>query len=319
MEPARPIISVIVAAYNADQYLRRCLDSILAQTFTDFEVILIDDGSTDDTGRIADEYASKDARFQVMHQENKGIAATRQIGLDAAAGEYTIHADADDWMDPDILKTLYTCAVEEHADMTFCDFLVIHSKDIIEYRSQKPKSLDHTQLMGQMLFDLHGVLWNKLVRTSVIREKGIRFLEGMNFAEDQYFILRLLSHDIKVAYVPKALYNYDHTQNNASFCNRGITAVDRMFPLELIAEYTDITPIQDYYDKAVFHAAFEYLYEPDELCPDYQAVFNKHIASYRRVKGYPFRAKLFVLLRVHGIRLPLREIKRLWKRITRSE
>lgn len=316
---SNPRISVIVAAYNADQYLGRCLDSIIAQTFTDFEVILIDDGSTDDTGRIADGYASKDTRFRVLHQENKGIAATRQIGLDTAAGEYTIHADADDWMDPVLLETLFDSTTKEEADMAFCDYLVVHASGITDYRSQKPDSLNHTQLMGQMLVNLHGALWNKLIKTSKIREYGIRFLEGMNFAEDQFFVLRFLSHDVKVVYVPKALYHYDHTQNESSFCNRGIPAVDRMRPLELIAKCTDITPIQDYYDKAVFRVAFDYLYEPRKFCPNYRSVFKKHISSFRRVKGFPFRTKLLVFLRLYGIRLPLNEIKRFWKKFSGHE
>ena len=318
MESA-PKLSVIIPAYNAEKYLQRCLDSFAAQTLKDFEVIVINDGSQDATGQIADGYARKDPRFHILHQKNKGVAAARQAGLDVASGEFTIHADSDDWVDSNMLEVLYGTAIREHADMVFCDMQIIHPGGIVEHRIQKPKSLNSIQLMGEMLFDLNGSLCNKLIKRSKLREFDINFVKGMDIAEDQYMTLRLLAHDIKVAYVPEEFYHYDHTQNETSYMNRGMTAYDRIRPIEMIAEYTDITPVQDYFDRAVFHIAFEYLYEPQRLCPDYQAVFKKHLASYRRVKGYPFRAKLFVLLRVHGIRLPLNEIKCLWKKLTCHE
>lgn len=319
MTQGKPRISVIVPAYNAELYLERCLNSFADQTFTDFEVIVVDDGSRDRTGQIADDFAAKDTRFRVIHQSNQGVAAARQAGMNAASGEYTIHADSDDWVDADMLEILYQTAKQEQADMVICDMLIVHPENITEHRIQKPRSLDSIQVMGEMLFDLNGSLCNKLIKRSRLREFGIDFIPGMNCAEDQYMTLRLLAHGIKVAYIARPFYHYDHTQNESSIMNRGMLASERIRPIEMLADYTDISPIQDYYDKALFHAAFEYLYEPTRLCPDYQAVFKKHIASFRRVKGYPLRAKLFVLLRVHGIRLPLREIKRLWKRITRSE
>lgn len=314
-----PKVSVIIPAYNAQRYLERCLDSFVNQTFKDFEVYVVDDGSSDQTGQIADSFAEKDSRFRVVHQDNQGVAAARQAGLDNASGEFVIHADSDDWVDSDMLEVLYQTAKQEQADMVICDMLIVHPGNIIEYWNQKPSSLDSIQLMGEMLCDLHGSLCNKLIRLSRIREYGIRFLEGMDFAEDQFFVLRFLSHDAKVVYIPKALYHYDHTQNESSICNHGIPAVDRMRPLELIAESTDITPIQDYYDKAVFRVAFDYLYEPRKLCPNYRSVFKKHIASFRRVKGFPFRTRLFVFMRLYGIRLPLNEIKSIWKKFTGHE
>ena len=314
-----PKVSVIVPAYNAEKYLQRCLDSLAAQTLKEIEVIVINDGSKDSTSQIADAFAQKDTRFHILHQSNKGVAAARQAGLDIASGEFTIHADSDDWVDSNMLEVLYGTAIKEQVDMVICDMLIVHPGDIIERRVQAPKSLDSIQLMGEMLFDLNGSLCNKLIKRSKLREFNINFVKGMNCAEDQYMTLRLLAHKIKVSYVAEAFYHYDHTQNEASIMNSGMTAYDRIRPIEMIAEYTDITPVQDYFDRAVFHIAFEYLYEPKRLCPDYQAVFKKHIASFRRVKGYPFRAKLFVWLRLHGIRLPLNEIKDFWKKITRHE
>lgn len=308
-------VSIIIAAYNAEKFLPRCLQSITSQTFQDFEVIIVDDGSTDTTSKIADDYADKDARFRVIHQKNQGVAVARQVGLEHAIGEFTIHADADDWMDPDMLEQMVRCAKDNQADFVFCDFYIVHSGDIIEYRTQTPVSTEPITVMGLMLFDLLASLWNKLIRRSIIVESGICFTPGMNIGEDQIFILKILSHHPRVAYLNQAFYHYDHTQNENSLCNRGVYAKERIIPLEMIASYTDIAPIQTYFDRAVFHIAFEYLYEPKELCPDYPAVFKTHRPSLWRVKGYPIHAKLCVLLRAYGVFLPMNEIKSFWNHL----
>lgn len=102
-----PKVSIIVPVYKAEGYLHRCVDSILAQTFTDWELLLIDDGSPDRSGEICDEYAQKDSRVRVIHKENGGVSSARQRGQDEACGEYTIHVDPDDWVEPTMLEELY--------------------------------------------------------------------------------------------------------------------------------------------------------------------------------------------------------------------
>ena len=310
-----PKISVIVAAYNAEKYIRRCLDSILAQTMPDFEVIVVNDGSTDGTPAILEEYASQDSRIKVLHKENGGVASARQAGMDAARGEYSIHIDSDDWIDPEMLGEMIESAETNHADMVFCDFYYIHPGNIVEYRSQQPKSLDSLLLLGQMMFDLNGSLCNKLIRRDLLQKYNIHFIRNMNMAEDQYMVLRLLAHEISVSYIPKAYYHYDHTQNDDSLCNSGIYAADRLRPLELISSYTDISPVQEDFDKAVFHLAFEYLYEPISLCPDYGHVFKKHRKAISRAKGFPLYTKVLIFLRIYGVRLPLKSAKKFWKSV----
>ena len=98
-----PLVSIIVPVYKAEQWLHRCVDSILAQTMTDFELLLINDGSPDKSGEICDEYAAKDSRVRVFHKENGGVSSARQMGLDNVTGEYVIHCDPDDWIEPNML------------------------------------------------------------------------------------------------------------------------------------------------------------------------------------------------------------------------
>lgn len=155
-----PKVSIIVPVYKAENYLHRCVDSILAQTFTDWELLLVDDGSPDRSGEICDEYASKDARIRVFHKENGGVSSARQKGLDEAVGEYTIHADPDDWVEPMMLEELYKRAKEDDADMVICDYYMNDGKNQT-YITQKPTVLDRKTVLGELLFQqLHGSCCN---------------------------------------------------------------------------------------------------------------------------------------------------------------
>lgn len=117
-----PIISVIVPVYNVEKYLPRCIDSILAQTFTDFELILVDDGSPDNCGAICDEYAAKDKRVRVIHKSNGGVSSARNAGLDAASGEYVTFVDSDDYIAEDRLKQMHSSIFESKADIAVAGF-----------------------------------------------------------------------------------------------------------------------------------------------------------------------------------------------------
>lgn len=308
-----PKVSVIVPAYNAEMYLERCLNSIAAQTMPDFECIIVDDGSKDRTGEIADDFAKKDSRFRVVHQENGGVSVARQTGVDTATGIYTIQFDADDWVEADILQEMLAAAEPNNADMVICDIYSITNKGEA-YESQQPIQMDRNVVWGLMMQpQLHAALWNKLIKRECYQIFGIRFVPGM-LMEDQYICLSLLSHPIEIAYVPKALYHYDKTQNPHSFVNTGISPEIRLWPLDLIAASTDISEVQDYFDQAILYIAYEALFFPKEQCPDYPELFKKHLPSIRRAKGFPFRVKLLVWLRIHGINIPIRSIKKLFGR-----
>lgn len=302
-----PAISIIVPAYNAEKSLRRCLDSITGQTFRDFEVLIIDDGSKDTTGTIADDYASRDSRFTVRHKQNGGVAAARQDGIDRVRGEYTLFVDSDDFILPETLQELYYAATSQHADLVICDFNLIRNNKA-EYWDQHPESMKWEQLLGDMFYLCP--LWNKLIRTSCFRDYGVRFIEGVNAGEDHLFILKILACNptIKAAHVGKALYQYDLTQNSCSITNIGISAEQRLLPLVLFREEYDISPAQASFDKAILHIAYDYLKRPD-LCPDFKRDFGPFKQSIKDAKGLPLHVKVLVLLKLHGITIPLAWLK----------
>ena len=213
-------ISIIVPVYNAEKYLHRCIDSVLSQTFTDWEMLLVDDGSTDDSLKLLKNLAKKDSRIRVYHKENGGVSSTRQYALDLACGKYVIHADPDDWCDSQILLELYEKAESQKADMVLCDYYMhINCHDY--YIAQKPRKLSARSIQKQIFNqELFGSLWNKLVRLDVIRKYNIKFPKEINLWEDAWFNCELLFHPIKIAYQPMAYYHYDfHTNPNSMVRN----------------------------------------------------------------------------------------------------
>lgn len=216
-----PIISVIIAIYNAEKTLPRLLDSLKAQTMQEFEALLIDDGSTDGSGSVCDHYAAFDSRFKAFHKPNEGIGSTRQFGIEHASGEYTIHADADDWVEPDYLKELYDKAVETDADMVICDFLVENGNKTV-YRKEQPTAFDTKSVLNSLICRLNDGPCNKLLKRSVYVDNGIRYVSGLNFGEDQLFNLQFVMTGATVTYLPVALYHCDVSSNPDS-ASRGIS------------------------------------------------------------------------------------------------
>ena len=212
-----PLISVIVPIYNAESYLRNCLDSIIYQTFTDFEAILINDGSTDHSLEIIEEYSVKDPRFRCIIKQNEGVAATRQRGLDEAKGGYIIHCDPDDTVSPHWLEKLHAKITEGNADMVICDFAWIYKGGRQYNDIQKPTSLTANDTLIDMLNGkLHGSCCNKLVRKECIDKYKLKFNPQLSLCEDLFFNCQLLLHDIRISYIPEVLYFYDNSTNNNS-------------------------------------------------------------------------------------------------------
>lgn len=208
-------ISIISPVYKAEAYLSRCLDSILAQTFKDWELILVDDGSPDRSGVICDEYAARDSRIKVIHKANGGVSAARQDGLDEATGEYVIHVDPDDWIEANMLEGMYGKALSDNADMVICDYVedsAASSKTI----KQAPSDLSSKVVFKELFHDLHGSCCNKLIRRSLFKMYGIRFPDGYTILEDLYVTAMLCSHDIRISYLPKAFYHYVLGENSNS-------------------------------------------------------------------------------------------------------
>lgn len=211
-----PLISIIVPVYKAEAYLERCVNSILSQTFCSWELLLVDDGSPDRSGAICDSFTLKDKRIHAYHKENGGVASAREFGVQKAKGEYSIHVDPDDWIDTDMLESMYDEAIEYEADMVVCDFMMEYkNRSFID--TQKPVSLDPSLFLCQMIrMERHGSLCNKLIRTRLYHELDLHFPIGMNCWEDLYICVCLLHSGCRVAYINRPFYHYDFSSNDNS-------------------------------------------------------------------------------------------------------
>lgn len=233
-------VSIIVPVYNAERFLPRCVESILSQTFRGFELILVDDGSSDASPALCDGYAGADPRVRAIHKKNGGPCSARNCGIEQARGEYIGFADADDWCDPEMFRTLYQTAVKEQADLVFCDYIV---EDGTGRRMQADRNgsahYDKNRIRREILpyffgylpeelpaykqmfpfADYSSYIWLCLFRRSVIRENGLWFpSQSVYYNEDNLFNLNFLLHARRAAHVPEALYHY--RENTVSLTNR---------------------------------------------------------------------------------------------------
>ena len=298
-----PKISVIVAVYKAEAYIRRCVDSLLAQTFQDFEILLVDDGSPDKSGEICDEYAAKDARIRVFHKENGGVSSARQCGMEHVRGEYVIHADPDDWVEPDMLEGLYGKAKESGADMVIYDIFEEYGT-YMRYRCQQPKTLAAGQILIEVSSGrLFTSMANKLVKTECYQAHHIQFPKGIRRGEDDYVVICLLNRINVISYLPKAYYHRDKYSNPDSLSKNYTQSMFYDYLMLLDRIKTDIydgksTPAYNSYVCYIAYDTFIHnVLSSKEYMQAFRRDFSAILQSYANLK-----MKVFVLLSLMGFK-----------------
>lgn len=202
-----PYLSIIVPVYKVEKYIRKCIDSILAQTFTNFELILVDDGSPDCCGYICEEYALIDKRIKVIHKENGGLSAARNSGIDIALGEIIAFVDSDDWIHPQMYEKMIKYLNANGVDIVCCDtYIVKNSKTVFKARYNENKILTQTQAVNYILEGaIDNAAWNKIYNKDLF--KKIRYPVGRVF-EDVATTYRLFAVAEKVGVLKEPLYYY---------------------------------------------------------------------------------------------------------------
>ena len=213
--------SIIAPVYNVEKYLNRCLDSILNQNFSDYEILLIDDGSTDDSGKICDDYASKDPRIRVFHKQNGGVSSTRNLGIEHAKGEWLLFIDSDDEIIEDSLGKLFESSSE-------VDLITTEPIHIFNGKAAKsPLLISRTFTPEQYAFCLlttynglyQGYDATKVFKRSIIIENNLRFDSDITYNEDRLFVMRYLCKCTKVLYADSQFYIYHHREDSAMGIN----------------------------------------------------------------------------------------------------
>jgi glycosyltransferase involved in cell wall biosynthesis len=271
-----PEISIIVPIYNTEKYLHKCIDSILVQSFRNFELILVDDGSTDESGSICDKYAKKDSRIIVVHKDNSGVSNARNAGLDITKGKFIGFVDSDDWIHKDMYKIMYDAICRYNAGIAECR----KAKAIDDNIEDEPLSdIEHNILTNlqasENLFAAEKnnsvVVWNKLYKKNIF--DNLRFKKGV-VHEDNFFTYIALYKAIKIVNINCALYYHRKTENsitNSTFGPRKLAAVDAY--LEAMSFYRE-KKLNRLHDLALFYLMD--IIRWDYYCT-HEHIFNKEV------------------------------------------
>lgn len=202
--------------YNASATVGRMIESIIGQTFTDWELIAVDDGSTDNSGAILHQYAELDSRIKVIQKPNSGVADARQIGMEHASGAYTIHADADDWAERKMLEEMFETAYRDNADIVICDYYTDTMDGQTTISVQHVNSVAaHDVLYALYTNNIFGALWHKLIRRTVYEDAKAQFTSGINYCEDLLVLTKIFTAiNPKISYLPRAYYHYVANPNS---------------------------------------------------------------------------------------------------------
>ena len=313
---SNPKISVIIPVYNAESTLRRCVDSVLAQTFTDFECLLINDGSKDKSGEICDEYAAKDSRIRVFHMENGGPSAARNFGLNQAIGQYVIFQDADDYLlDNGSYLKLITYAIQNNLDILRFDYSIVDKDGNLNMQ----KSLDKKAHLYRSVFSpavlVHEAFCGEwftvlcLIKRTVIG--NVRFNPNLTFLEDMDFYARLLaSANLRCGYMPEIFYAYCQAGNSLSKSGSD-TNFECSFALcDVFAELADFATDQDLSELYRYNSVMMYYWTLNSISDDqyYErreeilkecCIGDIHNRTLRRIKNVRGICKywLFIVLR----------------------
>lgn len=306
----QPLISVIVPVYNVEEYLPKCLDSIINQTYKNIEIIIVNDGSTDKSGIICDEYANKDIRIKVIHKENGGLSDARNRGIDIANGDYIGFVDSDDYIAEDMYEYLYDFAVENDLDVAMCSSCDVYKDKIIRPKNFKSIILeDKEKIIENIFVNQHGGsgigVWNKLFKYNVI--KNIRFDFGKTY-EDVYFALKWIGNTNKFGRDSEVKYYYvqrEESITHQKFYNDKILDVVDGYQKNykiIFEKYPEATKAAEVRLWWAYRVAIERIYE----CEDAES-YNKIIKYLQKTvrwnlsrilknNKFSFRAKISYLL-----------------------
>ena len=258
------MVSIIVPIYNIENYIRECLDSILAQTYPYFELILVDDGSPDSCGRICDDYAKGDNRIKVVHKVNGGISSARNAGLEVAKGEWIMHVDGDDWIEPDMIESLIEAAQITGADMVFGDFMKYGPS--AGYNKLPTWGSDKKKSMSNYLAYTMTTIWGSIAKRSLYADHSLKSPEGISYCEDFHLIVRLCHFAKKVVDVHRSFYHYRYRPTSIMSNMNGKTEADEQWVYQDTIRFFKEQGVYEDYRKVmswrVLKSAQELLLDP---------------------------------------------------------
>lgn len=221
-------VSVIIPVYNVEIYLKKCIESVLKQSYSNLEILLINDGSTDNSGAICEEFSFKDDRIRVIHQTNKGLSEARNKGLDYSQGDYITFLDSDDYIESDMYEILVENIEKYNCDVAVCASKIIYEniKPIKQKLISEKRIFKNEEIINFLLDEMDNAVWNKMYKSEVIQ--NIRFKEGKIHGEDLYFNLQVFKNCNSLIYDNRQKHNYLKRKNSittATFSNKSLDEV----------------------------------------------------------------------------------------------
>lgn len=279
----KPFVSIIVPVYNVEIFLSKCIESILNQSFGDFELILVNDGSLDNSGKICDEYSLKDSRIKVYHKENGGVSSARNLGINEAKGKWISFVDADDWIEQDYCATLWNKSNEadliyftsRHYYIDGSQKITLPKECISNSRLDIEKNILYLK-SNDVSYEFFGFTWNKFFKLSIIKKHNIKFIEGLSVREDEIFTSTYCRYIKILSILPLVLYNY-------RVLNSGLTARKKTYQ-ELLLLSEKINEEIIYYQL------------PDLISFETQRVVNYHYMAMDSTKSIKEIYKIFIRL-----------------------
>lgn len=211
----QPLVSILLPAYNVGAYISRCLDSIISQSFKNLQIVIVDDGSTDDTLSICKRYEERDRRIEVFHRENAGVASARNDLLRHVRGSFFLFVDSDDWIEPNMVEVLLALIQSNHSDVAICG-MVQNEGSISKEETWPCLTLDRKELVRRFLYhtEVRGSLWNKLFRSDLLEDE--QFDSSISFGEDALFCWHLFQRVNSITMNNQPLYHYRMNENSIS-------------------------------------------------------------------------------------------------------
>ena len=248
-----PLVTLVIPVYNAEKYLRRCLDSVAAQDFLDMEVLLLDDGSGDGSLKICREYEEKDLRFHVIHKENTGVSDTRNLGIRLAKGTYLQFVDSDDWLTEDAVECMVLAAEREQCDLVIADFYRVNRDRYVEKKHIRRKDVmsreEFAMEMAKKPADFYyGVMWNKLYRREIVRQQGLFCDTSMNWCEDFLFNLEYIRYADRFLALQKPVYYYQKRKGSL-VATEAVSADAVRVKFELLERYKALYQSMGLYEE----------------------------------------------------------------------
>lgn len=251
------MITVIIPVYNSATFLDKCISSVLSQSYNDFELLLINDGSTDNSGEICDHYAQKDSRVKVIHKGNGGVSSARNIGLDQAKGEWITFVDSDDWVHEDFLKKRYELAIAEDADVVYCDLELVYvgRREYCHAAEIDPKEDSQVNCWIRSKTTYSPIL---LIKKELLDKYHLRFLPGVRLCEDLNLIIKTILYAKKTVHVKEALYYYNKQNSESTMHNPHLYWGDLQLAFSDLIDTFKANGVYNRYKEGVSWCILEY-------------------------------------------------------------